>query len=172
MLQNQFIHEINLDLDIQYLKNLIDHEEESSSPHKHHRLVKNDAYLSEIKNKYPFLSPVFNVYKFGPGKALPIHIDTERYCSINIPICNTEDSTTVFYNKDPDALLEYDQQRIVNYVKSPVNELFRFTLTRPTLINTTYPHSAVNNGCNTRIIISWSVLRPITFEECVSKYIR
>ena len=167
MIRNSVIYEFDIDLDINQLTEVAVSSDSIAGLPQHHRLVKNNSYTTEIKNKYPFLSPVFNVYKFIPGRVLPIHIDAERLCSINIPICHTEDSTTIFYNKDNNALLEYDPQRMVNYVKNPVDELCRFTLIRPTLINTTYPHSVINSGEHTRIIISWSVLKPMTFEECV-----
>jgi len=166
MIHNDVIYELDIDLDIKQLTDLALNTEPIAGFSHHHRLAENNSYASSIKDKYPFLSPVFNVYKFPPGKSLPIHIDADRFCAINIPICHTEDSTTFFYNKDANALLEYDQQRIVNNVKSPVNEFFSFTLTHPTLINTTYPHSVINSGPNTRIIISWSILKPMTFEEC------
>lgn len=167
MLQNQFIYETILDLDIQYLRNMVEREDQSAGPHKHHRLVKNDPYLTEIKNQFPFLSPVFNVYKFPSGKGLPAHIDGDRFCAINIPIYNTENTSTVFYDMDETAQLEYDEHRILHYVKGSITEAFRFTLTRPTLINNTKPHGVINTSSDTRIIISWSVLKPMTFEECV-----
>jgi hypothetical protein len=172
MIQNNFIHEFDLNLDIEQLTKIALNAESVTGRPSHHRLVTDNPYTMYLKNKYPFLSPVFNVYNFIPGRVLPIHTDADRLCAMNIPICYTEDSFTMFYSKDPNAQLEYDEQRIINYVKSRVEEVFRFTLTRPTLINTTYPHSVVNNGTDTRVIISWSVLRPMTFEECVENFPR
>lgn len=167
-MQNQFICENILNLDIQYLKSMIDNDEQSIGPHKHHRAVKDDPYLTELKNQFPFLSPIFNVYKFSPGRGLPVHIDGARFCAINIPIYNTENASTIFYDiDDNNTQLEYDEQRILHYVKGTVTEVFRFTLTQPTLINNTKPHSVTNNGTDTRIIISWSILKPMTFEESI-----
>lgn len=167
-MRNQFIFENILNLDIQYLKSMIDKDERHVGLHKHHRAVKDDPYLTELKNQFPFLSPIFNVYKFSSGNGLPVHIDGARFCAINIPIYNTENSSTVFYDIDDKARLEYDEQRILHYVKGPVTEAFRFTLTQPTLINNTKPHSVTNTGTDTRIIISWSILKPMTFDQCVS----
>jgi hypothetical protein len=168
MIRNDIIYEFDIDLDIDQLRDLaLNTESIPGMPH-HHRLAQDNDYTISIKNKYPFLSPLFNVYKFVPGRVLPIHVDADRFCAINIPISHTQDSVTMFYSKDTNAQLEYDAQRIINYVKSPVDEVFRFTLSRPTLINTTYPHSVINNGTDTRVIISWSVLRPMTFQECVT----
>lgn len=165
MIQNNYIHELDLDLDIDYLKKLVDRDKPLDGTFKHHRIVANDSYLTEVKNKFPFLSPIFNIYKFEPGKIVKTHIDGDRFCAINIPIYNTEESYTVFYNKDDNLELEYDEQRILHYVKGCPTEAFRFTITKPTLINTTVPHGVVNFGKNTRIIMSWSVLKPLTFEK-------
>lgn len=167
MIKNKFIHELDIDLDIDYLYNITVNNNTINGLPSHHRIVCEDAYLTTIKNKYPFLSSIFNVYKHAPGYSLPIHIDADRFCALNIPISNTENSSTIFYNKPDNVTLEYDSERILNRVKTSVEECFRFTLRKPTLINTTYPHNVVNNGPHTRIIISWSVLKPISFQECL-----
>lgn len=169
MEKNSYIYELDLDLNIEYLKemvldNLVDGNLKSAA---HHRLVKDDAYLTEIKNQFPFLSPIFNLYQFPAGIGLPVHIDGNRFCAINIPLYNTENSSTIFYDIDDNAQLEYDERLILTRVKGSLTETFRFTLTRPTLINNSKPHSVINTGSETRIIISWSVLKPMTFEECV-----
>jgi hypothetical protein len=168
LIKNNFIHELNLNIHNDHLKQLLSDDRVFDETHPHHRLVKNVDFLSKIKDHYPFLSPIFNIYKFESGQTVRTHIDAGRYCTINIPICNTKDSFTIFYEKEESAELEYDTRRILNYVNSPVKELFRFTLCRPTLMNTTYPHSVINYGKETRMILSWSILKPITFDECSS----
>jgi hypothetical protein len=167
LIKNNFICELDLDLDMDYLSKIAMTSQQNDNSPAHHRFVKDDIYLTQIKNKYPFLSDVFNVYTHAAGYSVPIHIDASRLCAINIPICNTEDSSTIFYEKDDTAILEYESRRILNLVKSPTKECFRFTLLKPTLINTTYPHSVINNGSNTRIIISWSILKSMSFQECL-----
>jgi hypothetical protein len=158
---------VNLDLDMDILTDIAI----SSRPLKdlaaHHRLVKDFPYMTQLKNKYPFLSTVFNVYKHPSGYSVPIHIDADRFCAINIPICNTEHSETIFYVMNNDVEVKYDSKRILNQINSGVTECFRFTLLKPTIIDTTKPHSVVNYGSETRIIISWSVLKPMTFQECL-----
>lgn len=166
MIQNKFIYEINFDIDINYLRKIIEDNYSIPNMPKHHRLVKNDSYLTELKEKFPFLSPVFNVYKFEAGRVVAPHIDGDRFCAINIPILNTENSYTSFYKVDNNAVLDYDEQRILYEVKGNISEEFTFKLSRPTLINTTIPHGVKNNGDSTRIIMSWSVLKPLTFDEC------
>jgi hypothetical protein len=167
MMRNDFICELDLSLDLKTLSDIAFSSREINGMPSHHRLARDNIVTDELQKKYKFLSPVFNVYKFTPGRILQTHIDADRFCAINIPICNTESSDTIFYNKDDSAQLEYDPIRIVNTVTSQVKECFRFTLHTPTLINTTYPHSVINYGNDTRVIISWSVLRPITFQQCV-----
>lgn len=164
---NDLISIVNLDLDMHILTDIAINSSPAQGIAPHHRLVKDFSYLSDLQRKYPFLSGVFNVYKHPAGYSVPIHIDAGRFCAINIPICNTEHSSTIFYNLDNDAQIQYDSKRILNQITSGVTECFRFTLTEPTLINTTKPHSVINTGSETRIIISWSVLKPITFEQCL-----
>lgn len=166
---NDIIHELDIGLDITKLISAANNLPQIDGFPNHHRLVANDEYLSEIKQKYNFLSPVVNVYKFISGQCLPIHIDADRLCCINIPICNTEHSSTIFYDKSSDIKLEYDSRRILYNVIGDTKECFRFTLSKPTLINTTYPHSVINNNESTRVILSWSILKPITFKQAISK---
>jgi hypothetical protein len=161
-----YIYETKLDLDMVQLRKLVDEDVGQNTYHAHHRLVKNSQYLSSIKDRLPFLSPVYNIYYFEAGRVVPTHIDGNRYCTLNIPVYNAEQSHTIFYETPESDNLEYDDKRILYYVKTPVKELFRFTLTKPTLVNTTHPHGVINNGDQTRVIISWSVLKPMTFEEC------
>jgi hypothetical protein len=164
---NDFIYEVDIDLDINYLTNIALTGNKIKDLATHHRLVADDPYLLNIKNKFPFLSDIFNVYVHPPGYSVPIHIDAQRFCAINIPIQNTKNSNTIFYKKDNNLDIEYESRRIINLVKSPTEECFKFTLTKPTLINTTYPHSVINNSDKTRVIISWSVLKPMTFQDCL-----
>jgi len=171
VIRNNFICELDITISNKILKDVIDTDQLVNGMFKHQRLVENNKHLANIRNQYSFLSPVYNLYKFEPEQIVPIHIDAGRFCAINIPICNTENSDTIFYEKNENAELEYDEKRILHYVKSPVKESFRFTLTRPTLIDTSFPHSVVNYGKETRIILSWSISKPLTFEEVSNKVI-
>lgn len=169
-MKNKFIYELNIDLNIDYLRNLINSYENTDGLPTHHRLVENDEYLTSIRDKYQFLSPIFNVYRFVSGREVPVHIDGDRYCALNIPIENTEKSHTVFYNNKENVIKRYDKTRILYYIDDPVEECFRFTLTTLTLINTTIPHSVTNYGPDTRVIMSWSIIKPYTFEDICLKF--
>lgn len=160
-----YIYETELNLDMDELRKIVDNDSRYKTQYAHHRLVKNNQYLSHIKEKLPFLSPVYNIYYFEAGRIVPTHIDGDRYCALNIPVYNTEDSHTIFYESSDSHELQYDENRILYYVKNEVKETFRFTLTKPTVINTTLPHGVINNGIHTRVIISWSFIKPTTFDQ-------
>lgn len=166
---NKFIYETDLSLDMDKLRKLVDEDEHQQMAYAHHRLVANNEYLSSIKNQLPFLSPVYNIYRFESGRVVRTHIDGDRYCTLNIPVYNTENSHTIFYENSDSYETEYDEKRILYYIKNPPEESFRFTLTKPTLVNTTYPHGVLNEGDKTRVIISWSILKPMKFEDCYNK---
>ena len=55
MIRNQFIYELNIDLDMEYITNLVMNKQNESVEGKarHHRLVKNDPYMSLILKRYP-----------------------------------------------------------------------------------------------------------------------
>ena len=164
-MRNEYIYETKLQLDIDYLKHLVLKDNNTANLAKHHRLVETDAYMSNIRKKFPFLSHIYNVYNHVPGRIVETHIDANRHCALNIPVFNTQDSYTIFYKKDDLAQSEFDDKKILFRVTSPVSEAFRFTLNLPTLLNTTYPHSVINYGDQERTIISWSILKPILFME-------
>jgi hypothetical protein len=88
-------------------------------------------------------------------------------CALNIPICNADHADTVFYEQDDNGTIEVNSGPFIQPVKGNLKEAFRFKLSRPTLVNTKIPHSVLNDGTDTRIIISWSILKPMTFEECI-----
>jgi hypothetical protein len=167
MIKNKFVHELDLNLDLEELTNVAINSEIITGRPSHHRLVADNDYLSKLKNEFPFLSPVFNIYKFKQGVGLPVHVDSERMCALNIPICNADHADTVFYEQDDNGTIEVNSGPFIQPVKGNLKEAFRFKLSRPTLVNTKIPHSVLNDGTDTRIIISWSILKPMTFEECI-----
>jgi hypothetical protein len=165
MISNEFIHEFNLKIDTEYLKNKLELVKKGLLPHQN--LVEEDVYLSSIKEQFYFLSPLFNVYYSGPGKSIPLHVDSKRNCAINIPIEHTEDSYTIFckFSEEENKKLIHIPLKVFDIVTSPVEEVFKFTLLGPTLVNTSVPHKVNNFGNSTRIILSWSVQEQYTFEE-------
>ena len=177
MIKNDYIVELDLEFDYHKLKKVITNAKENKlkglrSPglKDHQYLVNEFEYMKSIHPQYPFLCSVFNIYDLPPGRGMPIHLDAGRDCTINIPITGTENTWTVFYkfiDSVDNASLEYSDKSVWNTIKpEEVEEVFRFTLTRPTLVNTgSAPHKVENNSAVKRIIISWSVLPEFTFQD-------
>lgn len=134
---------------------------------KHHRMVRDDPYMLSIQQKYPLLSDVYNVYPLPPHVGIPLHIDRNRSCALNIPLMNTENTYTIFYDALDDLVLEYDEKRIYDLVQSPVREVFRHTLIRPLLINNTMPHEVTNDNDTVRLTISWSLRKGVTQQQAI-----
>ena len=168
MIRNNFIYELNINLDIEYITNLVmDKQNETVNGRPtHHRLVADDPYMTSIQKKYPLLSSVYNIYTLPPHLEIPLHIDRDRSCAFNIPIRGTENTHTIFCDGD-NIKLEYDDKRIYDLVKSPVHEVFRNTLIKPLLINNTMPHKVVNDKDTPRITVSWSLQKGVTFHQAI-----
>jgi hypothetical protein len=167
----QYIYEPKLNLDYKYLKNLVLGEKDkvlskkTANSVEHHRFVEDDEYMTSINNRFPFLSNKYNVYKTHDMRSIPLHIDSLRKAAFNIPILNTENSSTIFYSPDEELDFEYVPSRVYNIIRSKVTESFRFTLTKPTLINNSVPHMVINRSPLTRVIISWSVKLEHSFDD-------
>jgi hypothetical protein len=157
-----------IELDIDYLIKLVSISKPVTGRPNHHRLVEDDVYMTSIRNKYMFLSPVYNVYVMPNG--LPVHTDAGRKCTLNIPLVNYKDTLTIVY-QHVDTETVYDSSKVVNELNSTDNltELYRFELNRPILFNTTYPHEVVTNG-KERISISWSLMSDITFDNAIKLF--
>lgn len=157
MISNDFIHELDIDFDLDYIRKLIYRPNPDNGMMPHQRLVSEDPYMASIKEKFPFLSSLYNIYIIHPGGEIPLHIDAKRDCAINIPIDNTENSSTIFWKLVGTPETEYVEKRVYHLVKSLSEETFRFTLLKPTVINNSLPHSVTNFGNKIRVIVSWSV---------------
>ena len=166
MIDNEYVKEINLNLDYDYISKLVKQKqfETLEGRASHHRNVLDDDYMTSIHEKFPCLSQTYNIYTMTSGIGFPIHIDAKRKCTLNIPISGTEYSETIFYNCIGVPNLEFDPNRIYNEVKSEVEETFRFTLLRPVLFNTTVPHKVELQEGYERVILSWSFNPEYDFE--------
>jgi hypothetical protein len=169
MTRNEFIYELSINLDMEYITSLVMKKQDESISGRalHHRMVNDDHYMMSIQDRYPLLSNVYNIYPLPPRCEIPLHIDSSRGCAFNIPIQGTEGTHTVFYKEDGPLKLEYDEKRIYNLVKSPVIEVFRSTLTKPLLINNTVPHKVTNNKNTMRLTLSWSLNPDVTFQQAI-----
>lgn len=177
MIRNNFVYELDIDLDMKYLAGLSQRimEEQVQGRARHHRMVKDDPYMTSLHQKYPLLSEVYNIYPLPPHIEIPLHIDRDRSCAFNIPIMNTENTHTIFYEPDGDLVLEYDEKRIYDLVRSPVKEVFRHTLLQPLLINNTMPHKVTNDNDTVRLTLSWSLRKGVNQQqaiECFNEQLR
>jgi hypothetical protein len=173
MIRNQYIHELDIDIDLDYIKDLVLNKPSKPIPGRadHHRSVADDPYMLSLKEKYPCLSDVYNVYVLPIGLGIPMHVDKDRQCALNIPIQGTEATDTIFFEPIGNLNIEYDPVRIFNVVKSPVKEVFRNTLMRPLIINNSVPHRVLNKDLNNiRISLSWSMRIDVTFNEAIKYF--
>lgn len=157
MLSNDFIHELDIEFDTNYLLSLVEKTKKEDQLKAHQRLVSNDPYLTSIKEKYPFLSSIWNYYDFVPFRALAPHIDTKRRAALNIPLTGTAGSKTFFYDINKVTTRTYDTAKVLDWIDTDLEPVFSFELSRPTIINNSLPHS-VSNGKYRRVILSWSIL--------------
>jgi hypothetical protein len=170
MINNNYVYELDLDIDLNYIKQLILGNQFDKNGNKklndHQRVVSEDNYLTSIRDKFKFLGPIYNTYYLYPNNNIPPHVDAKRNCALNIPVCFTELSDTVFYKFTTPPILEYNENRVYHSIKSDIIEDFKFSLIRPALINNTIPHGVTNrNVSGLRAILSWSISSSFTFEQ-------
>lgn len=166
MIDNDFIYELDVNLDMPYIRDLVARQQYATKMGLagHQRLVREDPYLTSIREKLPFLSTTYNIYTTAPRSRIVLHTDAKRNCAFNIPI-HTEGSTTSFYKFIEEPKLIYNERFVFNEVRSPVEEVFSLTVTRPVLINNAGPHEVRNDGTANRVILSWSIMQELTFFE-------
>jgi hypothetical protein len=164
---DQFIFYPKLNFDLIRIKEIVIRNMNLEIPGyaTHQRRVQDDTYLIELQAHYPFLSSLYNIYTTGAGYRTPIHICPGRGCAINIPIIYTKDSHTIFYEIKETAKTEYNEERIYKVIKEEdAVEVFRYTLDRPTLMNTQLPHGVIGGPMGPRTIMSWSVVLDSDYE--------
>jgi hypothetical protein len=168
----QYIFYPKLNFDLVRIKEIIERQMSLKVPGhaSHQRRVRDEPYLLELQEQYPFLSNLYNIYTTAPNYKTPIHICPDRGCAINIPIIYTEDSHTIFYEIKKGAKTEYIEERIYKVIKEEdAVEVFRYTLDRPTLMNTQLPHGVIGGPLRARTIMSWSVILDSNYETTKNK---
>jgi hypothetical protein len=79
--------------------------------------------------------------------------------AINIPIKNTEGTYTAFYEyiDGPVQNMEFGRHDIIYryYGKANLNEIDRYALSKPVILNTTVPHSVINNTDKDRFALTF-----------------
>lgn len=157
-MNNDYIFIPKIDIDIDVLKRITNKRLRFWVPGLafHNRLVKDEPELVAIKNKFPFLSEIYSIYWTPPKHIVPAHIDI-RECAMNFPISYTEDSYTMFYKTlGKDSLTNNNKKNYLE-INSDIEEVFRFTLEEPTIINTKVPHGMIGGPKRPRIILSWTI---------------
>jgi hypothetical protein len=156
MIDNEFVCELDLNLDIRELLSIMSNLKSNElKPHQQH--CTDYEYINNIYQRHiDILGALWNHYLLAPNTGIPMHTDAGRPSALNIPLYGSSSSTTTFYEMPVKESL-YDD-RIVSYrYKDKTRELFKFTLNRPTLVRTNVPHS-VMAGNEKRLIISWGLL--------------
>jgi hypothetical protein len=134
-------------------------------------MISEHPYLVDMAKKYPFLDQnIFNMYIKPYRDFTSIHIDIRRRCALNIPVEHTEKSETIFYKPIEPLRLERLEVTGIDKVLSKVEEVYRFSLSRPTLINTSIPHTVETFSEEPRIIISWTAIGNVSFEVIRAKF--
>lgn len=162
LIDNEFIKELPIDLNMAKLKDIVDKAYGSSTNHQY--MITDYPYLHKIQKAIPILGWRWNIYKFQPNKGLGVHVDARRRACINIPISGTDTSVTSFYRGRNGMATVYDPAKVLYNIQDQLEEVFRFTLRRPTLIRNTEPHSAYA-GSEERVIISWGLRDDLGFFE-------
>ena len=169
MIDNEHAKELDITFDIDYMKQLVLSKKAKSENgiQPHQNKAEEDPYMSSIRKKYPFLSSLYNIYIVQPGHDIPLHIDAKRDCAINIPLQGTEGSDTIFYRRKKQEETSYVENKVWHALsEDSVEEVFRFTLVKPTLVNNSAsPHKVEHRGNIVRIIISWSVNKGTVFDD-------
>lgn len=163
-----YLYYPKIELDLDYINNLVLSNLKTRIPGmaNRQRLVADDPYLTSLIQRYPMMSGVYNIYQLNKDQSLPIHIDRDRFATLNIPISSTISSSTIFYSSN-DFTSNHNEERVYHELIGDFTELFRFTLTEPVFMNTKIPHSVDVFGDSVRISMSWSVRPEYSFDDTV-----
>lgn len=136
--------------------------------------IDEDITLKQIYSKYPFFNSEISLFciEGSGGKAnhWPIHIDAGRRSALNIPILNCDMQSITYFYDEPSLFknrLEVVPEYQISIVHGDLKQLDRFSLTVPTLINTSIPHAVHNNGSGYRVIMSWGSM--LSLEDLVAE---
>ena len=118
--------------------------------------------LASLHRKYPFFNSEVSIFSIDGGKKetsqWPIHIDAGRRSALNIPILNCDMQSTTYFYSDPQPFrnkMEAVPAYQIAIVHGQLEVIDQFSLTKPTLINTSIPHAVHNYGKGKRTILSW-----------------
>lgn len=93
------------------------------------------------------------------GVAQAVHIDTiSTYLAINLPVRGCDDSYTAFYKNKGTIVTEHTPHTNLpyeRYIDDNLEEIGRYILNSPTILNVKIPHSVVNHGKDSRVCFSF-----------------
>jgi len=167
-MNNKYIYYPSINFDMVKIRDIISRNlnAEITGFATHQRKIETEPYLLTLQEQYPFFSNLYNIYTTPPGYRTPIHICPGRGCAVNIPITYTEDSHTIFYEIKDSAKTTHIEERIYEVIKEEdAVEIFRYTLDRPTLMNTQLPHGVIGGPSKSRTIMSWSINLDWNYEK-------
>jgi hypothetical protein len=161
MIDNEYVFELDAIFDTKELISIINNLKVSGL-RQHQQNAVDYEYTNCLFQKHKkILGSVWNYYLLTPYSGFRKHIDAKRTATLNIPLYGHDGSATTFY-KMPTGSLEYNDKMIAYNVDDEVEETFSFTLTNPSFVNVTEPHS-VKSGSQERLILSWGLV--VDFEE-------
>ena len=165
MISNEFITQLDLELDYDILFKIARSVTPSNKPKSHQHNVDEYEYFKLLKSKFNIFSGKWNFYYYPPHCGLPPHIDAKRKATLNIPISGAEHSTITYYKCNDKSLdtTFIPEQVLYNINNSNLEAIYSFKLTHPTLIRTDIPHSVIAGNVE-RTIISWSISPDIDYE--------
>jgi hypothetical protein len=172
MLDNFYVYETPDFLDLPYIQQLVMKKLETDYVKQGYVRIDatQDDYLKSVMDMFPFLGGWLNIYHTGPSGYIPLHIDGHRDAAFNLPITGCDEtSQTIYYEPVGELEKVYKENERHYRVFGEMREVYRFALTRPTLIRNDVAHDVKRfNATGTRIIASWGIGG--TFEEGVLKF--
>ena len=141
-----------------------------------YRNVDTIPVLKRLHYKYPFFNKEISIFKINGTSCQennwPIHVDAGRKSALNIPIINCNlNAVTCFYEEPTPFKNKYIpiNQYHISLITGDLKIVDSFSLVMPTLINTSIPHSVINNGEGSRVVMSWGSM--LGFDDLLNKII-
>lgn len=178
MIDNLYIQELNVGIDIEYIKsNILPSYKNNAkflklvddNPLGYHTLsVFDDSYITKLYNTFPWMGVTYNIYSLKNNESFMPHIDGQRKCAFNIPLLGTDKSFTIFYEPVND-LTTYNGTDSRGYIlTSEIIESFRFTIDKPVLLDVTKIHAVERHSDIERLVLSWA--STLNFEDTKKEF--
>ena len=135
------------------------------------------ADIESTMRQLPTLQSYFNSMAVGPIERIALvnthphsiqapHVDQGvQYLALNFPLHGCNDTHTLFFKQKGEltTVISMDevrpgvkeQRKFLRYMEENPEEIGRYILTAPVLLNIKLPHSVVNNGDSQRVGISF-----------------